>query len=83
METLTIGCLCFYDSMVGLIPCKLIHAEKDCLGYTRVTLRVTQARGAYCKGDTIQTGTNWTIPRKSVKTRNGVKKIAPYNIDLG
>lgn len=84
METLKIGSLCFYDSMgAGLIPCKLIKAETDSMGFVRVTLQVTSKRGGvYVRGDKIETSTNWAVPRKSIKVRNGIKKIVPYNIDL-
>lgn len=83
METLKIGDLCFFDSMVGLIPCRLIAGDRSPTGSLRLTLQVTSRRGGvYVRGDTIETSPNWAIPRKSVKIRNGVKKIVPYNVEI-
>jgi hypothetical protein len=83
METLKIGSLCFYDSMAGLIPCKVAGAHRDERGFIMVDLIVTSRKGGvYVRGDKIQTSTKWAIPRKSVKVRSGIKKITPYNVEV-
>lgn len=78
--TLRMNDLCYYDGMIGLVPCKLIGAERDSRGYVTVRLKVTAKRGPYDRGSIIETVTRYAIPRSAVYVRGGQYRIRPHVI---
>ncbi len=57
-----VGTLAFYDSFQGLIPCKITEIIPG-----RVRAVVTEAAGAYAKGDTIDGSSVWFPPKNHIK----------------
>lgn len=80
--TLTIGSLAYFDSFAGLIPCKVTQITGRS-GFANsaqsVTLVLTANRGAYKRGEKIETNGLHAVPRKAVHGR--MQRIRAYQVD--
>lgn len=79
------GNLAFYDTFSGLIPCKVISvsdnpgfpenlrgASSDC----KITFRLTANRGAYKRGETLESDALKVIPRPFIiRRKNSMPRI--------
>ena len=67
-----LGNLAYYDSQLGLIPCKVtsIRVYNE-FGHYQVNFTVTATRGAYKKGEKLYSAPRYVVPRKMVHIRNG------------
>ena len=79
------GTFAFYDTFSGLIPCKVVAirdnlelpenlrgASSDC----RITVKLTAPRGAYRKGETVESDALKIIPRPFIiRRRNSMPRI--------
>ena len=83
MQTLTIGSLAYLDSFAGLVPCK-VTAITGRSGFASsaqsVTLLLTANRGAYRKGESIETNGLHAVPRKAVHGKYG-DRIRVYQVE--
>lgn len=86
-----IGTLAFFDSFAGLIPCRVesihdtIPAGNSLRGKTNqcvIRAKITANRGAYLKGDKIESTALHIIPRNHVSRRKyGARIIGGYSWD--
>lgn len=71
METLKVGDLVYFDSFVGMLPCKVLAIDRVGSWVTssrqNVTVRLTAKRGAYKIGETLTVSSLHVCPRKSIK----------------
>ena len=83
-RTLRKGDKAFYDSFLGLVPCKV-----DCIAGRSgiasasqiVTVTVTANHGAYKRGETVVTSGLHVVPRNAVQRRAYSTTILPYGIE--
>jgi hypothetical protein len=66
--TPTPGRKCFFDTFTGLIPCAIVGVRYDALKSPRIVARLTASRGAYKKGEIVESRLH-IIPRENVKRR--------------
>ena len=64
------GDLAFYDSFVGLVPCKIIHTQSD---FTSV--RFTATRKCYKQNEILLLPTRHIVLRTQVHHRHGITFI--------
>ena len=84
----TIGTLAFFDSFGGLIPCKVQsikdsipvdHALRGRSSFCTIRAKVTATRGAYLKGDEIESTALHIVPRSHASRRKyGARIIGGY-----
>jgi len=76
------GILAYFDSMTGLVPCKVLSVEpcgnRGTLIDTRVCLQVTASRPGFVKGESIITNAFHAVPRGAVRFRKYGTRIARY-----
>ena len=83
MEQLQIGDKAYYDSLRGLIACKVIDIRgTDGMASTAqtVTLKVTGKHRLYSRGEFIETSGLHAVPRKAVHIRDGSFRIRAYSV---
>ena len=84
METLEIGSKAYYDSMSGLVACKVIDirgVDGMCSSRQTVTLKITARNSRlYTRGEIIETWGLHAVPRKSVRMRGGQYRIRAYAV---
>ena len=69
------GELAYYDTFVGLVPCKVTKVWRD-NGHTLVSIKLTATRGAYKRGEEIaDLRHDYVVPRSSVRVRSGMYRI--------
>lgn len=83
--TLRVGCLAYYDSLSGLIPCKVLsisgengHASSE----QDVTVKLTANRKAYKRGEVITQSALWVIPRDAIFKRRYGARIGYYTVEV-
>lgn len=69
------GCLAFYDTFSGLVPCKVHSIRND----ETCTIVLTATRKAYKKGETLQIK-GGVVPRSAVRVRSGQYRIGSFKI---
>lgn len=84
----TIGTLAFYDSFAGLIPCKVEQIEdklhrdsnlRGCSSSCIIRAKLTASRGAYKRGEIIESTALHIVPRNYVRRRKyGARIIGGY-----
>jgi hypothetical protein len=83
METLQTGALAYFDTMrSGLIPCKVLSIEaRENQGHN-VAVKLTAARGAYKRGETVSSiSARYVVPRSAVRGLRGYSpRILPYYV---
>ena len=63
------GTFAFFDTFSGCIPCKVLSVEgapgnsSNC----KVTIQLTAKRGAYLRGEVLESNALWVIPRPHVR----------------
>lgn len=70
-----VGDLAYYDSFSGLIPCKVLAvndamAGKELAGFSsfcRVSVRLTAKRGAWEKGEVVESDALKVVPRTHIR----------------
>ena len=83
MEQLQIGDKAYYDSLRGLIACKVIDIRgTDGMASTAqsVTLKITGIHPIYSRGEMLETSGLHAIPRKAVHIRDGIFRIRAYSV---
>lgn len=70
MQTNRLGKLAYYDSISGLIPCKVFNVTGE-----YITFEITATRGAYKRNEVLYSIPRNVIPRKMVHVRNGQYRI--------
>ena len=83
MDTLTVGALAYYDSFAGLLPCRVtaITGESGMCGTSqRVTATLTAHRGAWRKGEQVETFGHSVCPRSSIVVRAHQYRIRAYAV---
>jgi hypothetical protein len=84
MHRFKTGELVYYDSMAGLVKCKIIAMNWDSTptimpNSQKFTLRVTALNHPiYKHGEFIESSRLWTIPRSSVYIHSGQYRIRSY-----
>jgi hypothetical protein len=68
------GMVIYYDSLHGLIRCKLSEWEKDAAGYRKIKGVVTKKTESYNEGSFIESSCCYFIPAKAVRRK---KKYHP------
>lgn len=76
IPVLSVGSLAYFDTYAGMIPCKVLKlTEND------ATIQLTAKRGAYKRGEIIETAARWhVVPRTAVYSRSGRIHIAQYTV---
>lgn len=81
MLTLETGCLAYYDCFTGFIPC-WITAINGPVGVPstaqRVTIKITARKGAYKRGEVIETSGIHVVPRGALRRGKYCTTIRPY-----
>lgn len=73
-----IGVKAYFDSVSGLIPCKVL-AHKTCDGVTQCQIEITgRLNRAYKRGEIMDVSPRWIVPRNSIITRCGQYRIRAY-----
>ena len=78
METLRAGILAYFDSFDGLIPCRVLSIDPQ----RNVCAQLTANRGAYKRGEVLESSHNWVVPRSSVYVRSGQYRIKSHLIEV-
>jgi hypothetical protein len=86
METLRTGDLAFFDSMRGLIPCRvesIAGASGPASSAQTVRIVVTKDCGAWKRGEHWTASGLWVVPRKSVRKPQGSAflRIRRYSVE--
>ena len=79
--TLTVGCLAYFDSSAGLVPCWITSiAGTAGIPSTaqRVAIKLTAKRGPYKRGETIETFGLHVCPRGAARRGKHSTTIRPY-----
>lgn len=80
---LKVGCLAFFDSFSGLVPCKVtaIIAREPYSAEVRFTL--TGSRGPYKRGEKQTGSVSCVVPRGAIFKRRGSphQRIGRYTVD--
>lgn len=79
MATLKIGCLAYYDSFNGLIPCKVTAINIDTVP-AMVKFRVSAQRRSFRKGEKLIAPINHVVPRDAVRICDGQYHIHTYDV---
>ena len=80
METLSVGCKAYFDCFTGLIPAVVVSLDDIDGSHPVAKLKLTASRGAYKRGETIETSPLHAIPRKAVFVRARQYRIRRYLI---
>jgi hypothetical protein len=78
---LTIGCLAYFDSFAGLVPCWIMSITGPPgtpSTEQRVTVKFTAKRGPYKRGEIYETSGLHVCPRGAARFGKHVTKILPY-----
>jgi len=73
MEKLSQGCLAYFDSASGLVPCRVLRIlGRSGIASTAqiVFVLLTASRKGYSRGETIKTDGLHVVPRKAVDRRS-------------
>jgi hypothetical protein len=79
MAELSVGTLCYYDSITGLVKGKVLSIRRP-HGHIEVDILVTADGGPYKRGETIATSSIWAIPRKAVRRTKHSTRIGQYTV---
>jgi len=74
--------LAYFDSFAGIVPVRVdsMVADESSPGGYRFKVRATAARGAYARGQSIETNGLHVIPRQALfRRRGGSWRILPYS----
>lgn len=84
VHNLTVGCLAYFDSFEGLVPCWIMSIT----GPTgtpstaqRVTVKLTANRGCYKRGEILTAWGLHVIPRGAVRRSKYGITIRPYTFN--
>lgn len=70
-----LGNLAYYDSTrCGLVPCKVVKIYEN----GKIEAVVTAERGAYKRGDKVQSYGTFIVPRKMVRYRSGIPIVRTW-----
>jgi len=86
MTTLKADGAAYYDSFVGLIPCKVLSIRGksgQATSKQEVTFRVTASLGPYRRGEILVRDALSVVPRAAVKRRKHGVVILPYSVERG
>ena len=86
MTTLKADGAAYYDSFVGLIPCKVLSIRGksgQATSKQEVTFRVTASLGPYRRGEILSSDALSIAPRAAVKRRKHGVVILPYSVERG
>ena len=78
------GCLAFFDSFAGLIPCVVLSIRRDLrdprIDATKVTFQLVATRGTYRKGEVLSFSAGSVLPRAAVYLRLGQYRVRDYGV---
>jgi hypothetical protein len=81
MHELTTGCLAYYDTFAGLVPCWIVSINGP-IGTPStaqtVTIKLTARRGAYKRGEVLETNGLHVCPRGALRRGKYHTTIKPY-----
>ena len=79
MNTHKTNTLAYFDSFSGLIPCKVIDI-KESPGLGNIRIKLTAGRGAYRRGEVLESTWIHVVPRSHVRmSKYGARIIGGYN----
>lgn len=85
--TLKTGDLAYFDSFAGMVPCKVLSIggiSGLASSAQAVTLVVTATRGAYQKGEVLETSGLHAVPRCAhYYGPCGIGRIRAYTVEVG
>jgi len=85
VETLKTGSKAYWDSFTGLVPASIVSIQGvSGLASTAqiVVLELTGTRGAYRKGERVETSGLHAVPRASVRFRKHGTRILSYRVEV-
>jgi len=86
MEKLSQGCLAYFDSASGLVPCKVLRIlGRSGIASTaqKVFVLLTASREGYARGGTVKTDGLHVFPRKAVDRRSYRLSVALARPEYG
>ena len=86
MATLKANEAAYYDSFVGLVPCKVLSITGEsgqASSKQEVTFRVTASLGPYKRGEILSRDALSVVPRATVRWRKHGVVILPYSVECG
>ena len=84
MATLKAGALAYFDSFVGLVPCKVLSIKGEsgrANSAQEVTFKITASRGPYKRGEIMRRSALWVAPRDAIKWSKYGVSIRPYSVE--
>jgi hypothetical protein len=86
-QTLRIGSLAYFDSFAGLIPCKVIAITgppgvQTPTSWVRVIAAVTVDKSPYRRGEIVDGGAFWIVPRNAVKRAIKGARVRAYLVEV-
>lgn len=83
LPTLRVGELAFLDSFAGLVPCRVLAIGDASEALRSVRVKVTATRGAYRRGEEVESNVLNVCPREAVRRRKHGAVILPYLVAEG
>jgi hypothetical protein len=72
MESFGNNTLAYYDTLTsGLVPCKVIGLDRNCIGIQYLKIKITANRQYYKKGQLVPVLPKDIVPRKFIHIKNG------------
>lgn len=78
------GDLAYYDSMSGMIPCKVLSIRGEsgaASSQSSARIKTTAARGGWSRGTEFDTWTLHVVPRKAFHPRKYGARISYYTVE--
>lgn len=75
------GCLAYFDSFAGLVPCKVLRVSDD-PDIAGTLVQITADRGAYKRGTCECSNVLHTIPRECIRRSRYKCSILPYDVEV-
>jgi len=82
--TLKADVAAYYDSVAGLIPCRVLSIRGEsglASSKQEVTIAITASLGPYTRGEILRCAALWVVPRAAVKRRKYGVAIRPYLVE--
>ena len=80
LPTLKAGALAYFDTFAGLVPCRVTEIFTTAAPGYSVRFKITATRGAYKRGETLDSHSRNVVPRSAVFVRSGQYRIRRYSI---
>ena len=83
--TLKTGDLAYLDTFAGLVPCKVVSMTGENgrpSSSQTIVVRLTASKGAYKRGETIESNGLHVVARGAVYVSSGMFRIRPFVMEV-